>query len=408
MSGAGEAQVIEPVQSKPRKWRGRIGAGFGALLVALSALLVLGAFVPQIPWLGALGSVAVSLWPAWLVLLPLTGAWLVWRRWKGAAGKVTFAFGLAAALGSVWVIYAQVSLARANDVELTLGLPFGFAGSLGDIPADDSAIYTHDLGEPLKVLFYRPPMAAPGGNPVLVYVHGGGWVSMSAAQRSRDMRWFADHGWLVVSVDYSLSSETRHLWDRMPLQVGCALAWVNGNIAARGGNPARIALIGESAGGELVLNAAYDANAGKLGSSCGGTLPRINAVSAIYPGVDLVAIYNNSYNPTGADVRSMVTRYIGGSPQQFADRYLSAASAPKISASAPPTLMFISENDHLVPLASMEAFKEQARRGGVPLHTISVPFAEHGFDATGIGNALVRQATLKFINVHDRAAMAGR
>lgn len=389
--------------AKPRRsrWGRWLRSATGGALVIAAALLVLGAFMPQIPWLGAIGAVALSLWPAWVFVASTTGAWLVSYKARSALPKVLLWIGVLASIGSAWVIARQITVARANGVALSVGMPFGFAGSLGDVASDERVVYTHDQGEALSAFIYRPWKWTPTGNPVLVYVHGGGWVSQSAKQRSRDMRWFADHGWLIVSVDYSLSSERRHLWDRVPLQIGCALAWINSHIPAHGGNPARIAMIGDSAGGELVLNAAYQANSGKLLSGCGGTLPRIRSVSAIYPGVDLGEIYANSYNPTGADVRSMVQRYIGGSPRQFPDRFASAASASHISALAPPTVMFISEHDHLVPLASMRDFAEKARKGGVSLRTVSVPFAEHGFDITGIGNALVRQVTLDFINQHD-------
>jgi acetyl esterase/lipase len=48
---------------------------------------------------------------------------------------------------------------------------------------------------------------------------------------------------------------------------------------------------GSSAGGNLAINAAYLANAGRLESSCGGTVPRVSAVSVLYPPVDLAAAW---------------------------------------------------------------------------------------------------------------------
>jgi dienelactone hydrolase len=63
-------------------------------------------------------------------------------------------------------------------------------------------------------------------------------------------------------------------------------------------------------------------------------------------------------------------------------------------------LLFITGNDHLVPLESMRAYDAAARRTGVDVQTVIVPYAEHGFDAAGIGNMLVRQATLRFLAAH--------
>jgi acetyl esterase/lipase len=315
---------------------------------------------------------------------------------------VLAALALLTVLCASSVTYRLVALARANGVHVTAVEPFGFSGSLASVPPDEVLVYTHDLGEALSVLIYRPKGLPPhGGWPILMYVHGGGWISQSNTARSSDMRWFANQGLLVLSVNYGLSDKQRHLWDRVTDQVGCALAWTDANIVFRNGDSSRISLIGDSAGGNLVINAGYLANAGKLQSSCGGRVPHVNAVSAIYPGVDLVAIHNNSYPPTSALVRDMVTKYIGGSPEQFPERYAAVASGTKITPAAPPTLLFITENDHLVPVESMRAFDAKARQAGVQLRTVSVPYAEHGFDATGIGNTLVRQVTLQFLKEHD-------
>jgi len=49
----------------------------------------------------------------------------------------------------------------------------------------------------------------------------------------------------------------------------------------------------------------------------------------------------------------------------------------------------------------MRRFASEAREAGVDIKTIEVPFGEHGFDITGIGNSIARNATLRFINDHD-------
>lgn len=387
-------------------------AAIGCISVVICAVLILGAHFPDIPYIGVFGSLALSLWPAWFVLIPLAGGALTWRLSQGVLRQGTFIMAILAALGAAIVTYQLTSVARANDVELAISSPFGFAGGHGGIltkvAPDEKTLFTRDLGDDLYAYIYRPTGKQAAGRPVLVYVHGGGWIEGSADVRSTDMRWFAERGWVVVSVDYSLSNAKRHLWNRATDQIGCALAWTAANIGTRGGDPSRISLIGESAGGNLVLNAAYMANAGKLGSTCGGVVPRISAVSAIYPGVDLTAIFNNRYQPTGPDVNSMVRKYIGGAPQQFADRFAAVASATHIGPAAPPTLLFISENDHLVPVESMRAFDLKARKAGINMRTISVPFAEHGFDATGVGNSIVRQATLQFIQEHGARTTTSR
>jgi len=381
----------------------RRGHAIGVLLVVVPALLLIGANAPFIPYVGGYGSLDVSLWSAWLVVLAFAGGALIWICGQGNVRRFLSAFALLTVLCAATATFRLIALARANNVHVTAAELFGFTGSLASVPPDEVVVYAHDLGEALNLLIYTPKGKPPnGGWPILMYVHGGGWVSESSAARSADMRWFANQGLQVLSIDYSLSDKRRHLWDRVTDQIGSAMAWPDATIASRRGDPSRISLMGESAGGNLVINAAYLANAGKLQSSCGGRVPHINAVSAIYPGVDLVAIHNNTYWGAGPDVKAMVTEYMGGSPQQFPERYAAVASAPKITPSAPPTLLFITENDHLVPPDSMRGFDAKARQAGVQVRTISVPYGEHGFDLTGIGNVIVRQVTWQFLREYGR------
>ena len=48
-----------------------------------------------------------------------------------------------------------------------------------------------------------------------MHIHGGGWIEGSNQQQSAEWRWYADRGWIVVSVGYSLSSDKRHLWNQV-------------------------------------------------------------------------------------------------------------------------------------------------------------------------------------------------
>lgn len=393
--------------TKRKFFTGSLARGTGAtlsfVLSVLPLILLVGAWLPQLPVIGALGSIAVSLWPAWLALLALLGAAIGRVSLSGPFRHVPLGMAALVTFGSADAIFRLLSVAQANGVAVAPLAPFGSGGGRATNPADKVTAYTRDLGEALTIRFWRPAgNPPPGGWPIFVYVHGGGWISESNRQRSSDMRWFADQGLLVASVEYSLSGEHRHLWDRTIAQVGCALSWLRVNAAARGGKTEDIVLFGDSAGGNLVINAAYLASAGKLPSTCGGSPPRIRAVSATYPVVDPQAMYRGSYSLTGRAARDMVRKYVGGSPERFPARYRAISSSSAIHPGAPPTLIFIGENDHLVPPESMHSFVTEAQAAGIEVEKVSVPFGEHVFDAAGIGNAIVRQKTYRFIMTHMR------
>ena len=288
------------------------------------------------------------------------------------------------------------------DIDLvdTFGL-----GATASAP-DAEATYANFDGEPLRLSIYRPAgSTAQDRAPVLVFVHGGGWVAGDRNAHSADLRWFAEQGWLTVTVDYALSTSDRHLWDVTQSQIGCALAWVADNAQRYGGDPDRLSLSGDSAGGNLAVNAAYLAAVGGLPSSCGGRVPAVDAVTALYPVVDPAGFYDNDDPALGGTARDMAGAYTGGSPQQFPQRYAAITSATHISAAAPPTLILLGEADHLVPAAGAYRFAEQAREAGVDVELVAVPYADHVFDARpgSIGQQAYRQLTARWLRSHGQA-----
>lgn len=102
------------------------------------------------------------------------------------------------------------------------------------------------------------PAGAQGPLPVIVYFHGGGWVIADSAVYAPSTRALAREARaVVVSVDYRRAPEAR-----FPAQHDDAFAayrWALANAASLGGDPARVALAGESAGGGLAVATAIAA-----------------------------------------------------------------------------------------------------------------------------------------------------
>lgn len=100
--------------------------------------------------------------------------------------------------------------------------------------------------------------AEGGPHPVLVWIHGGGWESGSSHQPWFDGSTFARRGIVVVSVGYRLGVEGFTPFPDAPDNRGlldwiAALEWVRDEIAAFGGDPGRVTVSGQSAGGGAVL-----------------------------------------------------------------------------------------------------------------------------------------------------------
>ena len=120
--------------------------------------------------------------------------------------------------------------------------------------------------------------------PVLVDIHGGGWST--DATMPATLRWFSDHGWLVIRPSYTLATQGHPTWNTAPKQVACAWAWSLSHVKELGGDPSQVSIMGDSAGGGMAINLAYGAASGKLKSSC-GSIRAPKSVLALYPTVDV-------------------------------------------------------------------------------------------------------------------------
>ena len=150
-------------------------------------------------------------------------------------------------------------------------------------------ITSHDTTIPgaagsLPARIYTPAGAGPF--PLVVYFHGGGWVIADKEVYDGGARGLAkEANAVVVSVDYRQSPEHKFpaAWD----DALAAYRWVADNAGQLNGNPARIALAGESAGGNLALATAIAArDAGLARQPC--------HVVAVYP-VTQTSLNTESY-----------------------------------------------------------------------------------------------------------------
>ncbi len=88
--------------------------------------------------------------------------------------------------------------------------------------------------------------------PVLVFVHGGYWRSLDKSDHSFVAPGFTKHGVCVVVPNYALcGAHSPTTIEDITLQTVRAVAWVHQHIGQYGGDPARISVVGQSAGGHL-------------------------------------------------------------------------------------------------------------------------------------------------------------
>jgi acetyl esterase len=133
-------------------------------------------------------------------------------------------------------------------------------------------------GGEIPVRVYTPPGDGPAG--VLVYLHGGGWTIGGLDTHDHPCRTLcAEAGVVVVSVDYRLAPE--HPFPAALDDAWAVLEWVADNAVEIGGDPTRLAVGGDSGGGNLAAVVAL------MARDRGG--PALRFQLLIYPAVDLRA-----------------------------------------------------------------------------------------------------------------------
>ena len=109
---------------------------------------------------------------------------------------------------------------------------------------------------------YLPDGQAKELRPVVVWVHGGAWMTGDKSNRMTDKaKLFTDAGYILVSVNYRLSPDitesqtfpaNRITYPVHPNDLSASLSWISRNIASYGGDPDALLLAGHSAGAHLV------------------------------------------------------------------------------------------------------------------------------------------------------------
>jgi len=384
------------------RWLWLIVAVVSIVVAAFILLLVVGAL--RDPTRSMHGMIGSAIWTTFgphlftlglvCIVLSSLGYWWGARR----ISAVAFTLAVAASAGSGFITFSIVSATYSAGGSANPISGLWLRPMEGDGP-DHEVVFAEVNGQELRAAIYRAE-ETHGEAPVMMYIHGGGFMIGSNVETDADLRWFADRGWLVFSVDYRLWTNEVATWDLAPRDIACAAAWVGENAAAYGGTTERFAVLGDSAGGNLAINYSYAAAQGQLASDCAGDLPVPKAVIVQYPAVDPLAIYEHGFPVPGFEPEMLVRGYLGGEPNRYANRVHSVSSYTYLSANAPTTLILSPEKDGLVPSWSVYRFTDYARLAGVDVELVRIPFASHVYNqqaSNSIGNQARLSITERFL-----------
>jgi acetyl esterase/lipase len=354
--------------------------GFSLPGSELSTLLAtLGAIFAAMAW--ALGAGEHPAGRTGLVLHGLAIAGLLWALWRARSAFAVIDGALRQAFGAEYE--QRIAPSRRGLLQRKLGpaqwwKPFSYARPevewIRHLPYVDDA----HKQQRLDVMVPRAPAAGP--RPVLLNIHGGGWMIGNKGTQAMPLQMhMARHGWLVVDADYRLSPQARmpdHIVD-----VKRAIAWTRAHAAEFGGDPRFIVITGGSAGGHLVALAALTANQPQWQPGFEDADTRVQVVVPFYGKYDLLG----EFKPDAA-FDDFMARNVFPGPRETHEALWRAMHPASHLASvkadeAPPFLVLHGTHDVLIPLEEARWFVARMREAYPgELVYVEMPHAQHGWD----------------------------
>jgi acetyl esterase/lipase len=218
----------------------------------------------------------------------------------------------------------------------------------------------------------------PSGAPVLLQVHGGGWMIGNKDQQGIPlMLHMAARGWVCVAVNYPLSPRAR--WPEHLVALKRAMQWIREHSQEYGADPSFVAVTGGSAGGHLAAMVALTGDDPSLQPDFEGVDTSVQACVPFYGVYDFTDESGAKF--TRQRLNSLLRPYVMSRDARYPDDYRAASPLCRISADAPPFLVVHGRNDTLVPVGEARVFVERLRETAKnPVAYAEIAGAQHAFD----------------------------
>jgi acetyl esterase/lipase len=219
----------------------------------------------------------------------------------------------------------------------------------------------------LHLDIYRPPAGTEKGM-ATIHIHGGGFTGGSKESLTERVPPYARRGYIALAMQYRLAGQAK--WPAQIEDVKAAIRWTRANAKRLGIDPARIGVVGHSAGGQLALFAAGTANRAEFEGRGGtpGVGTEVAVCCAYYPGIELRP------RPDGAAHNLMP-------PGSDEAAHRAASPITYVAAGFPPTVIFHGTADTTIPIESSERLFKQMRDAKVLAELHAIEGVPHIFDS---------------------------
>lgn len=236
--------------------------------------------------------------------------------------------------------------------------------SVGKLPSE-RLVYKQVDDRELALIVTRPEgWSASDLRPAIMFFHGGGWVGGKPGQFDHHVQHFASKGIVCFQVEYRLLKGSRTSPPDVCIRdARSAVRFVRSRADEFGINPNQLACGGGSAGGHL---------AAALGCLPAGRDPELDEpgeAATVDVRADLLLLFNPVFD-NGPD---------GWGHQRVGERYRVYSPFHNINASTPPNIVFLGDQDKLIPVSTLEGWAAKCKESEVECRYIVFEGQPHGF-----------------------------
>ncbi|HET7309773.1 MAG TPA: alpha/beta hydrolase [Mycobacteriales bacterium] len=241
---------------------------------------------------------------------------------------------------------------------------------------------------------YHPRDGHKTGLPVIVQVHGGGWViGRKEDQGLPLMTHLAARDWVCMAPNYPLSPKAT--WPDHLVALKRALVWVREHAEEFGGDPSFIAVTGGSAGGHLAAMLALTQNDPRYQPGFEDADTSVQACVPFYGAYDLANVLDTRAGRSRADY------YLNKMVFKSTDPAVARDATPLLHVhdDAPPFFVIHGAHDSLVPVAEARELVRRLREvSSAPVLYAELPGGQHAFDVfASIRSAHVIRGVERFL-----------
>ena len=323
---------------------------------------------------------ALSAWPGWLGLGITLASWagLLALVPVSQSSRETVELALAEGLGGDHArrIAPALSERLAQPTRLSrMVVPFLLRDSR--VRVRRNVRYAEGAGRRHLLDVYTPRAGAENA-PVLLQIHGGGWVIGDKREQALPlMLHLAARGWVCVAANYRLSPRATfpdHLID-----LKLALRWIRSQIGRFGGDPGFVVATGGSAGGHLAALVALTAGDPEYQPGFEEVDTSVRACVPFYGVYDLANRFGLAHFEGFEQFwgRVVLKRRFADDPEAFRK----ASPSARVHVEAPPFFVIHGSHDSLAPVEEARSFARLLRETSrAPVAYAEIPGAQHAFE----------------------------